>query len=104
MLTRTSSSVVTGLAYLVMLTSFVWLGLFVAALAHGSQLAALAGAALAASLVLGVAGFRAAAAKRAEENEDAGPDHKLTIWSKTLEPEQVDRYLEVNRAKTRANV
>ncbi|MBO0676499.1 hypothetical protein JRC04_03370 [Mycolicibacterium sp. S2-37] len=100
---RPSSAAATTLAYLFTLTSFVWLGLFVAALAHGSRLAALAGAALAASLVLGVSGFRAAAATRAQESAAAGADHKLSIWSQTLQPEQIDRYLAVNRAQTGSN-
>lgn len=105
---RTTSASLTYAAYVSMLIGFIGLGLFVAALAYGSGHAALVAAVSATCFVLSASGFRAGAAKRAQEHAAVGARHKLSIWSTSLQQDQIDRYRAthgaVKRRQTRSNV
>lgn len=92
MLKRAGPGSITYLAYVLLLLAFVLLGVFVAALAHESGFAAVAGAGLVASLAASVTGFRVGASKLARASEAAGSPHKLSIWADPLRAEQIDRY------------
>jgi hypothetical protein len=72
--------------YLALLSSFGFLGLFVAALAYQAELARILGIALAGSLVLGVLGFRAGSANSRD------PGRSASLWSKPRRQTQVDQY------------
>jgi hypothetical protein len=85
-------AMITYVAYVLLLFAFVLLGVFVAALALGSGVAGAAAVALAASLTASVLGFRVAASRRARAAKDAGHGYKLSIWTSTLYPDQLDRY------------
>ncbi len=78
--------------YLFLLLAFALLGLFPAALANRSGWAALAGVALAGSLVAAVAGFRKGAVKLAQSRKVGDPRHHVSIFSQPLRQEQVDQY------------
>jgi hypothetical protein len=90
MLKRLSHSTVIYTGYVMLLLAFVSLGLFVAALAYGSGLVAVAGAAMVAFLIAAVIGFAVGARKLADAA--AGSTYKLSIWSRPLVPAQVDHY------------
>jgi hypothetical protein len=77
--------------YLFLLLGFVSLGLFVAALAFGSELAVAAGVALVGSLVAAVAGFRTGAASLAKSRKGE-PEHNASIWAIPLRQGQIDQY------------
>ena len=89
---KTESAKITYVAYVLLLVAFVSLGAFVAALAYESSLAGAAAVALAASLVASVVGFRTAAAERACAAATAGSQYKLSIWTDTLHPHELDQY------------
>lgn len=82
-----------SLAYLLLLLVFASLGVFVAALATGSGLAALLGMFLSLCLVGSVAGFRAGARKLAQWTAMAEPESAVSIFSTPLRQDQIDRYL-----------
>ena len=92
MLKRAGSASITYLAYVLLLLAFVLLGVFVAALAHRSGFAGVAGAGLVASLAGSVTGFRVGASKLARASEAAGSPYKLSIWANPLRAAQIDRY------------
>ena len=87
-----------GLAYVLLLMAFAALGLFVAALATGSGLAVVAGLVLIACLAGSVAGFRAAARMLAQTI--AQPDSAVSIFSRPLRQDEIDRYLERYRGQS----
>ncbi len=89
---NTGSAMITYVAYVLLLFAFVLLGAFVAALALGSGVAGAVAVALAASLTASVLGFRVAASRRARAAKKAGDRYKLSIWTSTLDPDQLDRY------------
>ena len=89
---NTESAMITYVAYLLLLFAFVLLGVFVAALALGSSVAGAVAVALAASLTASVLGFRVAASKRARAAQAAGSRYKLSIWTDTLHPHELDQY------------
>ena len=68
------------------------LGLFVAALAHQSDLAVVADVALAGSLVAAVLGFRKGTLKLAQSREAGDPGYNASIFSEPLRQDQVDQY------------
>ncbi|WP_210115487.1 hypothetical protein [Mycobacterium sp. DL99] len=84
---------VPGLAYVLLLVGFVSLGLFVAALASGSDLAVVAGIALIACLVGAVAGFRTGARNLARDRQPDAPTNNVSIFSTPLRRDEMDRYL-----------
>jgi len=88
----TRSAMITYVAYVLLLFAFVLLGAFVAALALGSGVAGAVAVALAASLTASVLGFRVAASRRARAAKKAGHRYELSIWTSTLDPDQLDRY------------
>ena len=98
----TRSATITYVAYVLLLIAFVFLGVFVAALALDSSVAGAAAVALAASLTASVLGFRAAASRRARAAQEAGSRYKLSIWTNTLHPHELDRYRLHYRAKAKA--
>lgn len=79
--------------YLFLLLGFVSLGVFVATLAFGSDLAVAAGLALAATLVASVMCFRAGARRIAKSRAAGDPGHNKTIWSEPMHGDEVDQYL-----------
>jgi hypothetical protein len=89
---KSESARITYAAYVLLLVAFVSLGALVAALAYESSLAGAAAVALAATLIASLVGFRTAAAKRAQDAAAAGSQYKLSIWTNTLHPHEVDRY------------
>jgi O-antigen ligase len=92
MLKRMKPSSITYLAYVLLLLAFISLHVFVAALALGSGLAAVAGAALVVSLAAAVFGFRLGASRLARASEAAGSTHKLSFWADQLEQDRIGRY------------
>src|SRR5690348_13688541 len=93
---NTGSAGITYIAYVLLLVAFVSLGALVAALALGSGFAGAAAVALAASLIASVIGFREAATRRARAAADS--PYKLSIWTNTLHPHELDRYRLTYRA------
>ena len=89
---------VSNVAYLLLLIAFVSLGLFVAAMALGSELALVAGIALIASFGGAVAGFRASARRLNEARRPGAPAHNVSMFSTPIAQDQVDRYREMYRA------
>jgi hypothetical protein len=89
------------LAYVLLLTGFVALGAFVAALATGSDLTAVAGVFLIASLAGSVAGFRAAGRKLAQSGAARKQGSPVSIFSTPLRQDEIDRYLENHRGESR---
>jgi len=87
------------MAYVSLLMALVSLGVFVVALATGSDLAGFAGVGLVACLGGAVAGFRVAARKSREASE---PGNHVSIFSVPLRRDQIDQYLENYRGGTRA--
>jgi hypothetical protein len=90
MMKRLGVARTTYLAYVLLLLTFVLLGVFVAALAYGSGLAIAAGVGLLASFGAAVMGFRAAGAQIARASDAAG--HKLSIWVNPLQASQISQY------------
>ena len=85
-------------AYLVLLLGFASLGLFVAALASGSDLAGVAGVSLVACLAVAVAGFRKGARTLAQSRESGEMANNVSIFSVPLRRDQIDRYHENYRS------
>jgi hypothetical protein len=80
------------IGYLFLLLGFALLGLFVAALAYGSDLAAVAGLALAGALVTSVVSFRKGALILAQSRTPGDPGHNVSIWSEPFRQDRVDQY------------
>ncbi|MBX8687034.1 hypothetical protein [Mycolicibacterium porcinum] len=89
---------VPNIAYVLLLLGFVSLGLFVATLALGSELAVLAGIALIACLGGAVAGFRTGARKLARDRQPDAPTNNVSIFSTPLRRDEMDQYLRNYRA------
>jgi hypothetical protein len=85
-------------AYLVLLLGFASLGLFVAALASGSDLAGVAGVSLVACLAGAVAGFRKGARTLAQSRGPGERANNVSIFSVPLRRDQIDRYHENYRS------
>ena len=85
-------------AYLVLLLGFASLGLFVAALASGSDLAGVAGVSLVACLGGAVAGFRKGARTLAQSRGSGERANNVSIFSVPLRRDQIDRYHENYRS------
>jgi hypothetical protein len=90
MMKRLGIARTTYLAYVLLLLTFVLLGVFVAALAYGSGLAIAAGVGLLASFGASVMGFRAGGAQIARASDAAG--HKLSVWVNPLQASQISQY------------
>ncbi|WP_273732840.1 hypothetical protein [Mycolicibacterium septicum] len=84
---------VPNIAYVLLLVGFVSLGLFVTALALGSDLAPVAGIALIACLGGAVAGFRTGARRLAQARQPDAPTNNVSIFSTPLRRDETDRYL-----------
>ncbi|MDH6196981.1 hypothetical protein M2272_003634 [Mycobacterium frederiksbergense] len=85
------------LAYVLLLIGFISLGLFVAALGTGSNLAVLAGIGVVAGLAGAVAGFRRGARTLAQSRAAGDPGDNVSVFSIPLRRDEVDRYLEQYR-------
>ncbi|BBX27171.1 hypothetical protein [Mycolicibacterium alvei] len=92
---------ITTVAYVLLLIAFVSLGLFVGAMALGSDLAFVAGAALIASFAGAVAGFRAGGRKLNEARLPGAAAHNVSMFSTLIDQDQVDRYREMYRTSDR---
>lgn len=92
---------VPNIAYVLLLVGFVSLGLFVTALAFGSDLALVAGIALFASLAGAAAGFRTGARRLTEARLPDLPTNNVSIFSIPLRRDEVDRYLQNYRPENR---
>jgi hypothetical protein len=88
----------TNVAYVCFLLTFVALGTFVYALAAGSAMAGIIGAALIALMVATVAGFRIGARTRAASNDSDIDIPGENVWARPLRRGQIDRYLQNYRA------
>lgn len=84
---------VAAIAYVLLLVGFVSLGLFVTALALGSDLALVAGIALIACLGGAVAGFRTRARSLAQARQPDAPAGNVSIFSTPLRRDEKERYL-----------
>lgn len=91
---------VPNIAYVLLLVGFVSLGLFVSALALGSDLAPLAGIALIVCLGGAVAGFRTGARRLAQARQPDAPANNVSIFSTPLRRDEKDRYLRNYRGAT----
>jgi hypothetical protein len=80
------------MGYLLLLIAFTLQGLFIVALAYRSGWAAVAGAALAGSLVAVVVCFRKGAAKLAQSRREGDPRHNVSIFAEPLRQEELDQY------------
>jgi hypothetical protein len=89
---KPSGTTVVYVGYMFLLLGFVSLGLFVAALAFGSSLAAWAGIALVSSFAIAVAAFR------------AGSRGLANIWAESVTGTAVDRYTSTYRHDARADL
>ncbi|CDO27951.1 hypothetical protein [Mycolicibacterium porcinum] len=89
---------VPNIAYVLLLLGFVSLGLFVTALALGSDLALVAGIALIACLGGAVAGFRTRARSLAQARQPDAPAGNVSIFSTPLRRDEMDQYLRNYRA------
>ena len=78
--------------YLLVLPGFVFLGLFVAALAMKSAFAGILGITVAASFGLAVAAFRNGSATLAAAREAGIIGDVASIWARPLRQEQIDGY------------
>ncbi|KUI26188.1 hypothetical protein AU195_14440 [Mycobacterium sp. IS-1496] len=104
MMTRLRGETITYLAYVGFLVGFIGLGLFVYALAAGSAVAGIIGAALVISDLATVVLFRLGARKRAAENDSGIEIPGVNIFATPLEQEQIDNYLLTYRGeRSRAN-
>ena len=99
---RISTGTASAVGYLLLLTAFASLGLFVAATAAGTGLAVILGFGLITCLAGSVAGFRAASLKLAQSEVFAEATSPVSIFSIPLRQHQIDRYLENYRGETRA--
>src|SRR5689334_19454891 len=97
---RISASFASVLGYVLLLLAFAALGLFVAALATGGDVAAILGVVLIACLTGSVLGFRAASHTIAQSRAIAAPASAVSIFSTPLRQDQIDRYLENYRGET----
>ncbi|MEE6165037.1 MULTISPECIES: hypothetical protein [unclassified Mycolicibacterium] len=86
------------LAYVLLLLAFASLGTLVAASAVGSGLAVVASVALAACLTGTVAGFRAGARDLNRAGMTDAPDSAVSMFSKPLHTDEIDRYIETYRS------
>ncbi|WP_193044269.1 hypothetical protein [Mycolicibacterium baixiangningiae] len=93
---------ITYIAYVGFLVGFIALGMFVYALAAGSTVAGIIGAALIAGSAATVVLFRAGARRRAEENDSGIKIPGVNIFAKPLERDQIDQYLTTYRGAQRA--
>ncbi|WP_454788820.1 hypothetical protein [Mycolicibacterium lutetiense] len=84
---------VPNIAYVLLLVGFVSLGLFVSALALGSELAPVAGIALIACLGGAVGGFRTGARRLTQDRQPDAPANNVSIFSTPLRRDETDRYL-----------
>ena len=80
------------MGYLLLLVASALLGLFLVSLAYRSGSAAVAGVALAGSLVAAVVGFRKGAVKLAQSRREGDPRHNVSIFAEPLRQEEVDQY------------
>ncbi|OBB20187.1 hypothetical protein A5762_15645 [Mycolicibacterium elephantis] len=78
--------------YLMLLLALGSLGLMIAGLALKSELAPVAGIAFVITLIAAVEGFRNGAAKLREMQADNAAGHHVSIWTKPVEQEEIDRY------------
>lgn len=90
---------VSNVAYVLLLVAFVALGLFVTAMALGSNLAVVAAAAMVACLGSAVAGFRASARRLSAARLPGAPTNNVSMFSTPVDQGQVDRYREMYRAE-----
>ncbi len=74
--------------YLMLLLALGSLGLMIAGLALKSELAPVAGI----TLIAAVEGFRNGAAKLREMQADNAAGHHVSIWTKPVEQDEIDRY------------
>ena len=86
------------LAYVMLLLGFVSLGVFVASLATGSDLAGLAGVGLLACLAGAIAGFRVAARQISQAKEAGDIDYRASIFATPLHRTQLAQYLDRYRS------
>ncbi|OBK72742.1 hypothetical protein [Mycobacterium sp. 1274761.0] len=98
-LSRISAEVASAVGYLLLLAAFTSLGLFIAALAAGSALAAILGIGLIACLAGSVIGFRSAAQALKQSGVFAEATSPVSIFSSPLRRQEVDRYLESYRGE-----
>ncbi|ORW94759.1 hypothetical protein AWB92_10595 [Mycobacterium sp. IEC1808] len=96
---RITSGTASAVGYLLLLMAFASLGLFVAALATGSGLAAIFGSGLIVCLAGSVTAFRAASHKLARSGVLAEATSPVSIFSTPLRQDQIDRYLENYRGQ-----
>lgn len=101
---RLRATTITFIAYVLLIVAIFLHALFVAALALGSDLAALAGSATLLVLGASVAGFMMGAKKLEEARAAVGVTDKPSIFADPLSAEEVERYLETRRGTTEATV
>ena len=87
----------TNVAYVLLLLSFVALGMFVYALAADSALASIIGCSFIVVMVTSVVGFRIGARDRANANDSGIEIEGANIWAQPLRRGEIDRYLESYR-------
>lgn len=88
----------TSVAYVCLLLSFAALGMFVYALAAGSAVAGVIGAALIVLMAAAVVGFYIGARTRAASNDSGIDIPSENIWARPLRREQISRYMQNYRA------
>ncbi|GFG52296.1 hypothetical protein CQY20_06200 [Mycolicibacterium agri] len=88
----------TYVAYLMLLLTFVALGMFVYALAAESPLTGVFGAGIVVLMIAAAVGFRIGARVRAQSNDSGIDIPSENIWARPLRREQIDRYLQNYRA------
>lgn len=89
------------LAYVLLLIGFAALGAFVVTVATGSDVTAVLGGVVVASLGGSVLGFRAAARKLAQSKAATASTSAVSIFSTPLRQDQIDRYLRMYRGERR---
>ena len=87
----------TNVAYVLLLLSFVALGMFVYALAADSPLAGIFVISLVLLMAASVVGFRMGADVRARSNDSGIEIDGMNLWEQPLRSEQIDRYLQSYR-------
>ena len=98
MLKKLKGGSITYLAYVGFLVGFIGLGLFVYALAAGSAVAGIIGAALVICDIVTVWLFRVGARRRAAENDSGIEIPGVNIFATPLKRQQIDQYLATYRA------